>query len=224
MKDLRYCSINMFYLILIRITFSFIVASLISYRGLKKKRLSISGALSAWFVGFITGLSGFRFFSCLIIFYFSSSKLTKFGYKIKYKVQDEYEIGEGNRNYLQVLCSSLSAVIASLFYITNFGFADHLVKFYDPFNPNSNLASTITCFIVGFYGACNGDTWASELGILSKQKPRYIFNPWSTVPAGTNGGVTLLGNIGSIMGGTLIGLVAYIAGSFTISSYFVSCR
>ena len=204
---------SMMYYVVIRVIFAFLVACYLSYRGLKKRSLSTSGAIAAWFAGFVTGVSGYRFMFTLITFYLSSSKLTKLGFKVKLEVEDGYKGGEGNRDFVQVFCSSLSAVFASLYYIGIVGFDDHVVDFHE-----SMIASSIICFVVGFYGACNGDTWASEIGILNKQKPRYILNLMKTVPHGTNGGVTTTGTIASAAGGLLIGIVAYIVGLFTTGS------
>jgi uncharacterized membrane protein len=51
------------------------------------------------------------------------------------------------------------------------------------------------------------DTWATELGTLSKQPPRLITNG-RLVDVGTSGGVSLLGTVVSLTGGILIGLTA----------------
>ncbi len=51
---------------------------------------------------------------------------------------------------------------------------------------------------------CLGDTFASEIGILSKSTPRLV-TTWRKVPPGTNGGMTLLGTLASACGGALIG-------------------
>jgi len=67
-------------------------------------------------------------------------------------------------------------------------------------------ASFCAVAILGHYSCCNGDTWSSELGILSKGKPRHILT-WKKVPPGTNGGVSLLGFGASALGGLFVGLV-----------------
>ena len=72
-------------------------------------------------------------------------------------------------------------------------------------------ASYIWILYVAHYACANGDTWASELGILSKSKPRLITTLFTKeVPRGTNGGVTLEGTIASGLGGAIIGLVFYL--------------
>ncbi len=60
------------------------------------------------------------------------------------------------------------------------------------------------------FACVNGDTWASELGILSKSEPRLITN-FKVVPRGTNGGVSMWGLFVSFAGGVFIGLFYFIA-------------
>ena len=56
------------------------------------------------------------------------------------------------------------------------------------------------------FACCLGDTLASELGILSKSKPLLI-TTLKPVPPGTNGAISLIGTIASIVGGALVGLL-----------------
>ena len=53
------------------------------------------------------------------------------------------------------------------------------------------------------------DTFSSELGILSKSKPRLITS-WNLrqVPPGTNGGVTIVGTLAGLLGAFLIALTS----------------
>lgn len=82
-------------------------------------------------------------------------------------------------------------------------------------NPVLSLVSSTTPRIlyfamVGHFACCMGDTLASELGILAKKPPRLVLPPFRSVPAGTNGALSIQGTLGSVIGGCLIGLVASI--------------
>jgi len=61
------------------------------------------------------------------------------------------------------------------------------------------------------YAAVAADTFSSELGILSQSKPRLLTS-WDLrqVPAGTNGGVTLLGTMTGFLGALIIALTSVI--------------
>jgi len=55
----------------------------------------------------------------------------------------------------------------------------------------------------GALAAATADTWATEIGRFSPTPPRLITNG-ARVPAGTDGGMTLLGTVGGIAGAGLI--------------------
>src|SRR5712664_4422193 len=60
----------------------------------------------------------------------------------------------------------------------------------------------------GALAAATADTWASEIGRHSRTPPRLITNG-RPVPAGTDGGITVLGTVGGIAGA---GFIAGVAG------------
>ncbi len=61
--------------------------------------------------------------------------------------------------------------------------------------------------LAGALAAANGDTWATELGTLSRATPRLI-TTGRAVPRGTSGGITLPGTLAALAGAGLIGLLA----------------
>ncbi len=52
---------------------------------------------------------------------------------------------------------------------------------------------------VAALAAATADTWATEIGSFSPWTPRMV-TMWASVPAGTSGGVTLLGTAGGVAG------------------------
>eukprot|EP00026_Physarum_polycephalum_P012520 Phypoly_transcript_12841.p1 GENE.Phypoly_transcript_12841~~Phypoly_transcript_12841.p1 ORF type:complete len:302 (+),score=45.40 Phypoly_transcript_12841:182-1087(+) len=181
-----------------------LISVAIALRGYRKKKLDLSGAISALIVGFVTILGGIRFAVVLITFFYTSSWLTKYGDKHKKKIEDQYKEG-GSRNWEQVAANATFGSVLSLVYIYYLGEKEI------PFNIQRDpFASTILAAFIGHYACCNGDTWASELGVLSKAAPRLI-TTLRTVPTGTNGGITILGCAASTLGGFVIGVAFALA-------------
>lgn len=60
------------------------------------------------------------------------------------------------------------------------------------------------------FASANADTWASELGVLSRRLPRSILS-FKEESAGTSGAVSLLGLVASALGSGFIGLVFALA-------------
>lgn len=61
----------------------------------------------------------------------------------------------------------------------------------------------------GALAAATADTWASEIGRWSRTPPRLI-TTGTLVPAGTDGGITLLGTAGGIAGAGFIAGLAFV--------------
>lgn len=174
------------------------VATSLARRGMKRKSLSQSGAIAAWFVGFLSVVTGLRGF-VLLFFYQIGTWATK--YKKSLKEQKDSTASEGAaRGASQVLSCSLIAIALSLVRSKCCGQEEPVNFEMDP------LAASLTCAILAHHSCCLADTLASELGILSVQSPLMITQPWRRVPPGTNGGVTMMGFLWSCVGGLLMGL------------------
>lgn len=184
------------------------IATLLAVRGRRRGSLNFSGAVAAFAVGLFSLCASFRFGGVLIIFYLSSTKATRFRADIKARVEDGHDGPSGNRDAGQVLASSGPAVIASLVYW-------YLYRYDSPISSILPDRSALNLFVMLFFAACSGDTFASELGSVlgsGAEKPFLIISPGRIVPRGTNGGVTVAGTIASGVGGFVIGLSYYAMG------------
>ena len=177
------------------------LAQRISNSGYNKQSLSKSGAISAFLVASFSLATSFRNGITLLSFYWTSSKLTRVGSKIKGKLEEGHTEG-GERGASQVLACSLIAVLCACLRRIIVGNDGPLLN-----GAAGLLGNQLTLAFVAFFACCAGDTWASELGVLSKSKPRLIIKPWKQVPPGTNGGISLVGLAASAAGGTLMGLI-----------------
>ena len=207
-----------------------VVSLIVVSWGHSKRSLSTSGALVALVIGFILGLSHYSFFLCLLAFFTSASKATKFKAEVKKTFEMDYKEG-GMRNWLQVLCNGGMALELSLLYLLDIGSADLPVDFRHNYR-----ASWLGMAVLGAIACCNGDTWASELGAVLAKKDPFLITTGESVPRvrrlilisykvfqeifnfqGTNGGVTTVGLLSSFVGGLVIG-VAYYCGVIVASS------
>ncbi|BAT76419.1 Protein PGR-like protein [Vigna angularis] len=175
------------------------IAFVIAFRAHRKKSLSNSGAIAGFFVMALHIFAGYRFGAVLLAFFFSSSALTKFGEDKKRTLDSEFKEG-GQRNWIQVLANSgIASVLVIAIWVLTEG-QDKCLNSKD-----SPLITTLIGAVIGHYSCCNGDTWSSELGILSEDKPRLI-TTFKHVKKGTNGGVTKTGILAAAAAGSFIGL------------------
>lgn len=191
-----------------RITCAIAIATLLSARGRKRKSLSPSGSIAAFFVGFLSWASSVRFGATLIAFYLASTRATRFRAHLKAKIEDDFSSPSGNRNALQVLASSAPAVVSAVVY-------SYLYRYDAALSRADWLKASLQVFYLLFFAACAGDTFASELGIALpalSTRPFLIIAPWRKVPTGTNGGITWQGTAASALGGGVVGFTFYVFG------------
>ena len=212
------------------VTLGFLLALI----GYKKKSLDLSGAVSASLVGVLTIFSGVRYGLTLAFFFFSGSAVTKVQSEVKKQVDEHFKEGGGLRDFVQVMANGLVPTMlaaASLYslgglsFIANTtgagAFAEAIISSggsnSSMNNATTRVASTLAVAFLSYFSCCGGDTFASELGVLSKSKPRLITTFCrKEVEPGTNGGVSLLGVVASIFGG----LVA--ASGWALGAYITS--
>ena len=158
--------------------------------------LTASGALAAALIGgLIFGLGGVPWASLLLLFFISSSLLSRVYQERKAPMKEKFSKGS-QRDLGQVAANG--GVAAGLV----------LVHWLYPQQEGVWVA------FAGSMAAVNADTWATELGVLSSAAPRLITNG-KLVPKGTSGGITLVGYLATLAGASLIALAA---GFFTHSA------
>lgn len=193
---------------LIRPFISLIISTAIAIRALKRKSLNLSGAFLGFLVMFMHFYVSYRFGALLLVFFFTSSKLTKYGEEKKRIIDADFKEG-GQRDWIQVLANSGIATALVVIVGNLTGWQDKCL--------DSKDSALVTCLIggvIGQYACCNGDTWSSELGMLSDAQPRLI-TTFKPVRKGTNGGVTTTGLIAAAAAGGVIGLTFVVVGFFT---------
>lgn len=154
--------------------------------GYVQHSLSKNGAITAVLVG-IAVYCGFGVKGLILLglFFVTSSSWSK--YKSTAKKEMEETLAKGStRDWRQVIANGGTAAILSLIYY---------------------FQQDVT-WLVGFtvcLASSNSDTWASEIGSLSKKRPLYI-RTLKPIEKGTSGAVSWLGTIAALLGSMLIAL------------------
>lgn len=156
--------------------FSILIPLVLTIRAVKRRSLDKSGALGALLVGFVLTMANYSFFSSLLAFFITSSRLTRWKGAEKKKIDAEYKEG-GQRNWVQVFCNGGVPTELALLYMIEVGPGEIAIDFGKQYS-----ASWMCLSLLGALACSTGDTWASEVGpVLSKSKPRLI-TTWEEVP------------------------------------------
>ena len=173
-----------------QIATGFLFAVIIAYLAYRAHSLDKSGALAATVVGtIIFGLGGFSWAVLLMLFFITSSGLSRMFKKRKQGLDEKFSKGH-ERDAGQVFGNG---GLATAFVLVHFLFPESTVGW------------------VGFaaaLAAVNADTWATELGVLNPTPPRMITDLGKRVEKGTSGGVSLFGTLASLMGAAVIAIPA----------------
>jgi uncharacterized protein (TIGR00297 family) len=174
-----------------QILIGFLLAILIAVLAWRAGSLSKSGAWAAAITGgLIFGMGGFRWAILLLVFFISSSALSRAFSKRKASLAEKFAKGS-QRDWGQVLANGgLGALLA----VGNYILPDR---------------EWLWLAFAGAMAAVNSDTWSTELGVLSPIPPRMI-TTGQKVERGTSGGITLGGILAALGGAALIGIAAVI--------------
>jgi uncharacterized protein (TIGR00297 family) len=173
----------------------------IAFLAFCKQSLSVSGAIAALIVGTILyAMGSLPWFGSMIFFFVSSSLVTKWKHATKAPAEAGYE-KSGRRDAGQVVANGgLSVLLCIAHVVTN-----------EPW---------WVFLFAGVIATVTADTWATEIGGLSRQKPISILTGKGVEP-GTSGGISLPGLLASVIGGAMMGgliwLLARISGDQPIT-------
>ena len=183
-----------------RLLLGLLFSSGIAFLAHRRRSLNKSGVVGAITSGTaIVGMGGWSWGLSLVYFFVSSSLLSHFRERDKARTAaDKFSKGS-ERDVMQVVANGgVATLIALIHGLTPDNLLpDHLLQ--------AGFAGTLA--------TATADTWATELGVLSPHQPRLI-TTGKRVPAGTSGGITLLGTSAAFLGALSLGLVCWAAAGF----------
>ena len=166
-----------------------VLSSLIGWLGYRRHALNRSGMVGAVLIGTtVVGFSGLVGGTLLVFFFVSSSILSSFKAQRKSDFAEKFSKGS-QRDLGQSLANGGVAALAAAMYALA-------------------QADWARAALVGALATATADTWATELGVLSKVRPRLI-STGAPVGRGTSGGITFAGTLATAAGAiSIAGLAA----------------
>lgn len=175
--------------ILARVASAIAIALTISLLARRARALNDSGAVAATIIGTLALLAGWRWGVLLLLYFASSSALSRVGTKTKGR-RTSGVIGKGGaRDALQVLANGGVFALAAALAVAL---------------PHDDRWLALGA---GALAASASDTWGTEIGTLIGGTPRSILN-FERIPVGMSGGVTIAGTLAAVAGAMFVALAA----------------
>ena len=169
-----------------RLVLGLAASAAIGWVAYRRQALARSGVIGAVLVGTtISSFGGWVWGLVLITFFVLSSLLSRYRVLVKESLAEKFAKG-GRRDLGQVLANGGVGALAAVGYALT-------------------QQPLLWGAFVGAMATVTADTWATELGVLSKRPPRLL-TTWRIVEVGTSGGVSLLGSLAMLAGALVIGL------------------
>ncbi len=168
---------------------------------LGKGHLTRQAALAAFAIGLTLWMIEPLFFIVLLAFFVSSSVLSKLHDREKEAAQERVAKGS-TRDVHQVLANGSAGLVGAIIYA---------IASFAAFPYHIQLSAAFSA--ISAFAAPNADTWATELGMLSASKPRWIIDLRKVVEPGTSGGVTRKGTAAAAAGALLIAGIGFLLGA-----------
>ncbi|MEW9107573.1 DUF92 domain-containing protein [Paenibacillus sp.] len=166
----------------------FVGSAVVAGAALWKRALTRSGAAAAVVMGTIYyGSGNLVWFGLLLAFFITSTFWSKWKKRKKSHLDHIYE-KTGERDAGQVFANGGIGMLLCM--------------------ANAIWPSSVWLWLfIGVMATVNADTWATEIGSLSKRLPRSLLNG-KQVAAGTSGAISPLGTSASVAGALTIGFAA----------------
>ena len=164
-----------------------IVAFTFGYFAFRFRTADLSGLFSAALIGIILIVfADARWFMVMLAFFILGAISTRYKYEYKKKIGIEQGQG-GARGYRNVFANGIVAAAAAVLY-------------------GVFVRPEFIVLYIGCVATAAADTMASEIGVTGGTP--YMITTLKKVPIGTNGGVTMTGELVALAGGFLVCVVA----------------
>jgi uncharacterized protein (TIGR00297 family) len=170
----------------------FLLASVIALIAWRARSLTWCGAIAAVAMGTVAVAAGWDWGILLVLYFVSSSALSHFRRREKEAASEGRVEKSGERDSIQVFANGGVFMLSALAY----GGEPRLLW---------QLAGA------GALAASAADTWATEIGVLSRTRPRSILGLQPVEP-GVSGGVTVTGTLAAFGAAALIALAMRLLG------------
>lgn len=173
---------------IIRAFAGFVLAAIIAVAARKARSLTLGGSVAATAIGTLAVTAGWNWGALLIIYFASSTLLSRSGRALKEQRTASIVAKGGERDAVQVLANGAVFAGAAIAMLVR---------------PDARWVA----LGAGSLAAATADTWATEVGTLYGGEPRSILS-WRRVPAGTSGGITPIGTLAAVSGAMFVAILA----------------
>jgi uncharacterized protein (TIGR00297 family) len=171
-----------------------IVAFTFGYFAFRFRTADLSGLFSAALIGIILIVfADARWFLIMLAFFILGSIATRYKYEFKTKIGVE-QGRSGARGYRNVFANGIAAAAAAVLY-------------------GVFVRPEFIVLYIGCVATATADTLASEIGVTGGTP--YMITTLKNVPIGTNGGVTMTGELVALAGGFVVCFVALLLNVIT---------
>lgn len=166
----------------------FLLAVVIALVAWRARSLTASGALAAVAIGTVAVSAGWSWGILLVLYFVSSSALSHFRKRDKDAVAGGRVEKAGERDGVQVFANGGVFMLSAMAYTREPQLLWQLAG-------------------AGALAASAADTWATEIGVLSKSRPRSILT-LQPVDAGVSGGVSPSGTLAALVAAGMMAVAA----------------